>query len=296
MTILVLGGKGKTASRLASLLHEANIPFLQGTSSPGHGSQFNQSYFNWFEEKSYENPFVQASTEGLGPISAVYLVGPPVMDMVPPMLKFVDFARSKGVEKFVLLSASTVEKGGHSMGEVHGYLDSLKGINYVALRPTWFMENLLEDPHLSWIKNDNTIYSATGDGKIPFISADDIARVAFRILKDWDTQKTEYLILGPELLSYDQIANILTSLLGRKITHVSLSEPDFIQLLQERVGLPPNFAEMLAKMEVDVKNGDENRLSNSVQEVTGVSPQGFHDFADRNKQHWASDGKRLGNY
>ncbi|KAL1860002.1 Festuclavine synthase I [Paecilomyces lecythidis] len=291
MTILVLGGKGKTASRIASLLHEADIPFLQGTSSPGNASQFKQTYFNWFEEKSYENTFFQASTEGLGPISAVYLVGPPVMDMVPPMIKFVDIARSKGVEKFVLLSASTVEKGGHSMGEVHEYLDSLKGINYVALRPTWFMENLLEEPHLSWIRNENTIYSATGDGKIPFISADDIARVAFHILKDWNVQKTEYLILGPELLSYDQVADILTSMLHRKITHVSLSEPDFIRLLQERVGLPPDFAEMLAKMEVDVKDGGENRLSNCVQEVTGIPPQTIHDFADRNKQHWASDGQ-----
>jgi festuclavine dehydrogenase len=140
MTILVLGGRGKTAARLAPLLDAANIPFLRGTSSPDHARPF--TYFNWFEEESWDKPFVQASKEGLDSISAVYLVGPPIMDMVPPMLKFVDLAVSKGVEKFVLVSASTVEKGGHSMGEVHAYLDSLKEIKYVALRPTWFMGTL----------------------------------------------------------------------------------------------------------------------------------------------------------
>ena len=110
------------------------------------------------------------------------------------------------------------------MGQGHAYLDSLDNVEYVVLRPTWFMgmfrlrgktkvkqptdelqENLLEDPQLSWIKSQNKIYSATGNGKIPFIAADDIARVAFYALTNWKPQKVEYLVLGPELFSYDQV-------------------------------------------------------------------------------------------
>jgi festuclavine dehydrogenase len=55
------------------------------------------------------------------------------------------------------------------------------------------------------IKNENKIYSAAGDGKIPFVSADDIARVAFRALTDKKPHNTEHIILGPELLTYDQV-------------------------------------------------------------------------------------------
>ena len=71
-----------------------------------------------------------------------------------------------------------------------------------------FPENLLEDPHLAWIKNENQIISAAGDGKIPFISADDIASVAFHCLTEWGSHKTEYVILGPELLSYGQVRRL----------------------------------------------------------------------------------------
>lgn len=139
MTIFVLGGRGKTASRLAALLDDAKTPFLVGSSSTSQTSPYKFSQFNWFEKRTWENPFAQVEKHGLGAVSAVYLVGPPIMDMVPPMIEFIDLARSKGVQRFVLLSASTVEKGGHSMGQVHAYLDSLAGVEYVALRPTWFM-------------------------------------------------------------------------------------------------------------------------------------------------------------
>lgn len=49
------------------------------------------------------------------------------------------------------------------------------------------------------------MYSAAGEGKIPFVSADDIARVAFHALRDVGSSHKEYLILGPELLTYSQV-------------------------------------------------------------------------------------------
>lgn len=139
MTILVLGGRGKTAGHLSELLNNANIPFLLGTSSTSHKSPYTLTHFDWLDETTYENPFLQASSASLKAISAVYLVAPPVDDMAPPMIKFIDLCRSKGVKRFVLLSASNINKGDHSMGQAHAYLDSCQDIEYVSLRPTWFM-------------------------------------------------------------------------------------------------------------------------------------------------------------
>lgn len=56
------------------------------------------------------------------------------------------------------------------------------------------------------IQHEAKIYSATGDGKIPWVSIDDIAAVAFQALTGEQPPNTEYLILGPELLSYDQVS------------------------------------------------------------------------------------------
>jgi festuclavine dehydrogenase len=138
-TVLVLGGRGRTATPIASLLHAANIPFLVASPSTSPDSPFRQVIFDWWDEKTYENAWIKASQEGLKPISNIWLAGTGTFDIGPAMIKFVEFASSKGVNKFVLLSATTLEKGGPIMGEVHEHLDSTPGIEYAVLRPTWFM-------------------------------------------------------------------------------------------------------------------------------------------------------------
>lgn len=139
MTILLLGGRGKTASRIASLIHAANLPFLVASRSSSPTSPYRQAHFDWTNEDAYASPFVTAATGGMAPISVVYLVPPPIFDLAPPMIQFVGLARQRGVTRFVLLSASTIEKGGPAMGQVHEHLDALEGIEYAVLRPTWFM-------------------------------------------------------------------------------------------------------------------------------------------------------------
>lgn len=67
------------------------------------------------------------------------------------------------------------------------------------------IENFLEDGLRSLIKNQGKLYTATGNGKAPFVSADDIAAVAYRALTDEKSHNTDYLILGPELLNYDEV-------------------------------------------------------------------------------------------
>lgn len=139
MTTLLLGGRGKTSRRIASLLHAANAPFLVASRSVDLNYPHKQAHFDWLDEKSYETPFSHVAADGMQPISTVYLVPPPVFDLAPPMLRFIDFARPRGVRRFVLLSASTIDLGGPAMGQMHEYLAKLLDIEYAVLRPTWFM-------------------------------------------------------------------------------------------------------------------------------------------------------------
>ncbi len=41
------------------------------------------------------------------------------------------------------------------------------------------------------------------------MSAEDVAAVAVRALTDRRAPNTEYLVLGPELLSYDEVCSVL---------------------------------------------------------------------------------------
>lgn len=54
-------------------------------------------------------------------------------------------------------------------------------------------------------KESTKVYSASGDGKVPFVACDDIAAVAFQALVDDKPHNTDHMILGPELLSYKEV-------------------------------------------------------------------------------------------
>ena len=52
---------------------------------------------------------------------------------------------------------------------------------------------------------DGAIYSSCGNGKISFISAADIAEVAFRALVDEKSHNTDHAIVGPEAITFDEV-------------------------------------------------------------------------------------------
>lgn len=134
MTILVLGGKGKTSTELAKLLDAKKIPFIIASRSPSNDGSSQHVRFDWLDDSTYDLPFDRAAE----PITAVYLVAPEVTDPFPPMKEFIDHARRKGTKRFVLLSSTVIPKGGPMYGKVHEYLETL-GVEYGVLRPSWFM-------------------------------------------------------------------------------------------------------------------------------------------------------------
>jgi len=55
------------------------------------------------------------------------------------------------------------------------------------------------------IRDNDEIVSATRDGRIPFISSEDIAQAAFEALMAEKSPNRDYYVLGPELYSYDEV-------------------------------------------------------------------------------------------
>ncbi|KAL1742140.1 hypothetical protein HDZ31DRAFT_43884 [Schizophyllum fasciatum] len=280
-TILLTGGNGKTSSRVAQQLSDAGVPFLMTSRAPPAAPRFPTARFDWLDDATWDTPFEAA---GGAPVAAVYLVAPPVLDALTPMARFVERARARGVRRFVLLSASPLPRGAPGTGAVHEYLANA-GVEYCVLRPTWFMENFSEQQHRKTICEEGRVYSATGDGKVPFVSCDDIAAVAVRALTDERSHDTDHLILGPELLTYDDVARILGDALGREITHVKLSQADMEKKFIE-MGVPEDYAPILAGMDVAISKGSEERLSDAVERVTGRPPKSFRTFAQEIKGAW----------
>jgi festuclavine dehydrogenase len=134
-TVLLLGGTGKVSSRITPLLSSAGYTTLLASRSGTSPTLPSVSgvKFDWDDSSTYTAPFTSHN------ISAIFLIGPPIIDMFSPMKTFIDLAVSKGVKRFVLLSASLLDVAdGPAMSCVSKYLS--EGVEeWAVLRPTWFM-------------------------------------------------------------------------------------------------------------------------------------------------------------
>ena len=128
MTILLTGGNGKTSSRLAALLKQEGYPLLVASRSGPRTDGIKSCHFDWLDESTYASPFEAASD-----ISALYIVAPRTLDMLTPTKGFIDYALKKGVKRFVLLSASSIECGDPAHGKIHEYIKSLN-VEYGVIR------------------------------------------------------------------------------------------------------------------------------------------------------------------
>ncbi|TFK61911.1 NAD(P)-binding protein, partial [Pluteus cervinus] len=241
MTILITGGTGRTGTLLAHKLQDASHSVLIASRSGSAPAPLKGVKLDWFDPSTFENPFNADSN-----IDKVYIIVPRATDVLSPLKPFIDLAVSKGVKRFVLLSGSLAAPGGLGPGKIHEYLAGL-GVEYGVLRPALFSENLAAF-FVPGIRQRDEIVTATQDGKVPFVAVDDIVDAAFHFLTITKIESPQLFVHGPDLLSYDQVAEILSEALGRKISHRKVTVPEVVGVWKG-YGVPEDVAKMLAGMD-----------------------------------------------
>ncbi|MFC3895444.1 NmrA family NAD(P)-binding protein [Lentzea rhizosphaerae] len=261
MSTLVIGGTGTTGGLLANLLPDARI----GTRKP---LRDNHVRFDWEVLATYGS-----ALEG---VDRVYLIPPlGVVDPVPVVESFL--ARARQVRRVVLLSSSAVPESATGMGALPALVRTMPG--WAVLRPSWFMQNFTGDHVVAAGVRDGEIVTATGDGRVAFVDAADIAAVAARALTDPVPHNTDHVITGPQALSYADAAAIITEVTGRPVRHRSVSTGELAERLA--ASLPGEFAAILAGLDEDIRGGAEDRVTSTVEDVTGRPARSFRDFVSR---------------
>lgn len=272
--ILLTGGTGTTGRRISRRLVERGASHLVATRTPRAA---NDIRFDWMDESTWNAALLN--------VDRVYLVAPSgVPDPLPAMAPFLTLAIRSGVKRFVLLSASSLEPGGAMMGSVHAWLEN-HAAEWVVLRPSWFMQNLSEGHHLTSIRSENAIYSATESGRVGFIDAEDIASMAVELLTRPTVASGDIILTGPDALSYDQVAQSLSDVLGRVVEHRRLSVGN-LAARYAGLGLPQGYANTLASMAAAIAAGSENRVTDGISRTLGRPANSLADFVAANAQRW----------
>ncbi|WP_194896829.1 NmrA family NAD(P)-binding protein [Catenulispora pinisilvae] len=266
MTTLVIGASGTTGSRLTTRLTATghNVKAATRHATPVPGTQ--PVRFDWYDPTTHD--------AALDEVDRVYLV-PPLGDSDPAavMVPFLRRASASTLRRAVLLSSSAIAEGGPAVGAVHHALPDLVD-EWAVLRPSWFMQNFTgTHAHAESIRQHACVQTAAGDGRVGFIDADDIATVARHALTEEHSPNTDLVLTGPETLSHDEVAAVISEVTGRSVTHRRLS----FEQLRDRLAteIPQDFATMLAGMDRAIAEGAEDRVTDTVQRITGRPPTTF---------------------
>ncbi|WP_141575450.1 NAD(P)H-binding protein [Actinomadura sp. WMMA1423] len=147
-----------------------------------------------------------------------------VMDFTRPVC---DAIEAQGVQRVV--GVSSLGRGtARNAGQISAVfaMDALiesTGVHYRSLCAPGFMENMLRQ--VEPLRSEGVFFSSvSGDRKVPTCATRDIAAVAAGLLLDasWEGQE-DVPLLGPEDLSHDDMAQIMTEVLERPVRYQQIS-------------------------------------------------------------------------
>jgi uncharacterized protein YbjT (DUF2867 family) len=202
---------------------------------------------------------------------------------------YVDFTRSareafedQGVERVVGVSAlgrgvAVARNAGHVTASLA--MDDLiasTGVGYRALTMPSFMDNVLRQ--VEPIKNQGMFFSPiSGDRRLPTCATRDTAAVAARLLLDhsWSGQHS-VPVLGPEDLSFNEMADTMSEVLERRIRFQQISGKAFKATLMER-----GMSEAMAQATVDMLAAKDRGLDNAEPRTPeATTPTSFRQWCD----------------
>lgn len=195
-------------------------------------------------------------------------------------LAFGKAARQSGVNHIVKLSQFAADANSpvrflRYHAAVEAALRS-PGMTYTFLRPNLFMQGLLN--FRSTITTQNAFYAAAGDAKVSAVDVRDIADVAVAALTEPGHEGKIYDLTGPQALTHTEMAEHLSTALGRQITFVNIT-PEAMHDTLLGVGFPVWQADGLIEDYAHYRRNEAAAITSGVQDVIGKAPRSFEEFA-----------------
>jgi uncharacterized protein YbjT (DUF2867 family) len=151
------------------------------------------------------------------------------------------------------------------------------GLPVTYLAPNLFLENLLEAADT--IRDQGTIFAPAAQGRIGFVAASDVARVAARVLTDDGSghEDQAYVLTGPESLSYADVAARVSAVFAREVDYDDLAEAQAKEQMQAS-GLSPWQVDANLELFEWIRNGATDSVTSTVRDLTGDDPQTIEDW------------------
>jgi NAD(P)H dehydrogenase (quinone) len=193
---------------------------------------------------------------------------------------FVDAAAAAGVSHLIYLSffgasptATFTLARDHHLTEQH---IRASGMSWTFLRDNMYLDFL---PGMAG--EGGVIRGPAGSGRVAAVAQDDVAAVAVAVLTDRDAHAgTSYGLTGPEALTLDEVAAVLTRLRGRphRFHHETVEEA---YASRASYGAPAWQVDAWVSTYLAIARGELAAVSDDVRRLTGREPTSLEDILRR---------------
>jgi uncharacterized protein YbjT (DUF2867 family) len=275
-TILVVGSSGTVGTQLSAQLEKEGHKVLKATSQTE--LKPNQVHLNLVTKAGLDKAFENVD-------KAFFLSPPGYTNQHELLIPLIDEAKKRGLKKVVLMTAMGADAVDEApMRQAEKYLEK-SGLAYNIIRPNWFMQNF----NTFWIQGilaEQKIFLPVAKAKGSFIDARDIAATAAKLLTSTAFDNQAFNLTGGECLNHDEVAQIMSDVLGRKISFVDIT-PEQMRTGLLQAGLPKDYSEFLIMILGFFKEGYSSAILDNVEKITGRQPITFKQYVQDYRQSWA---------
>jgi uncharacterized protein YbjT (DUF2867 family) len=276
--ILITGASGKVGKAILQHFTPTQEQELYLATRSKNPSASHQLYFDLED--------TEGSAKSLEKVDTLFLLRPPqISDVQTYFSPLIFTAQQKGIKHIVFLSVQGAEKRPFIPHARIEKLITKSSIAYTFIRPSYFMQNLT-DALLEDIRERDQIFLPAGQAKFLWIDVSDVGKAIAAVLNQTQAHAGKaYTITGRELLSFGQVAAMLSDALGRKIRYISPNPIRFF-FSKKKQGMKTSFILVLIMLHYLPRFQSPPPVSEDLNSLTGDRPTTLKEFIDTHLEQW----------
>lgn len=242
--------------------------------------QLDYAYFDFENSGSFD--------KALDNIDCVFLLRPPHLSDIEKYFRpLISKIREKGIAQIVFLSVQGAEK---SSIIPHNKIEKLIidfGLEYIFLRPSYFMQNLTTTL-LDDIQKKRKIILPAGSAKFNWIDVENIGETTAHLLEDFSDYKNQIIELtGDENLNFHEAANLINTNTQCKIEYLNVN-PFRYYRIKRKDNIPKGLIFVMIFLHFLPRFQKAPKISSFYEELTSKKPTSLKDFIKREQHAFTS--------
>ena len=281
--ILVTGATSPVGSELVRLLVEAGSEVKAGTRRPDKAVDLFDERVEVVELDYAEPVTFDAAVEWA---DRVFLQPPPFdPDAHRTLVPLLDWAVQAGTDHVVTVSAMGMEvREDLPIRRLERHIESL-GVQYTFLRPNFYMQTFSSGFLGDRIRRTGTFRMPVEGARVSVVDGRDVAAVAAEALTTQDHFGDAYTLTGPEALSHEDVAAIISGASGRDVAFETCTDDEMLGWLVG-AGWRAGVAGMVIALYQAVRGGVRSDVTAEVTSILGRSPCSFEHFVEEHAELW----------